>query len=246
MGRRTSEDNEYFKTSYFSSLSQHKTWQIHLLIPNLHVGNTWISCAIYPDIKRDLMACCASPANERLDALPSQWLHAHRHRLRRWQPVGIVIPWCKVTNIVDVAEHEGHGAETSKTAPSSTYRVRHTRQQSFHFIAFYSSSLRTVLVDPSSPPVSAQQVISDCHTGGKTSLLHFGLHSFILNYNVHPLETADLSMQSASSSKKSPRLLCLQRTRASKKQLQHVSSQRQSTQTISPKSWPCALSFPCT
>lgn len=113
------------------------------------------------------MACCASPANERLDALPSQWLHAHRHRLRRWQPVGIVIPWCKVTNIVDVAEHEGHGAETSKTAPSSTYRVRHTRQQSFHFIAFYSSSLRTVLVDPSFPPVSAQQVISDCHTGEK-------------------------------------------------------------------------------
>lgn len=61
-----------------------------------------------------------TPADEGLDARPSQWLHAHRHWLGGWQPVGIVIPWCKVTNIVDVAEHEGHGAETSKTAPSST------------------------------------------------------------------------------------------------------------------------------
>lgn len=160
------------KTPYFSSLSQNKTWQIHLLIPKLHVGDTWVRCTISPDTKAELLACCASPANEGLNAGPSQGLHAHRHWLGGWQPVGIVIPWCKVTDIVDVAEHEGHGAETSKTAPSSTYRVKHIRQQSFHFIAFFSNSCRTVLVDPSSPSFECIAVLSDCHMGEK---LHFSI-----------------------------------------------------------------------
>lgn len=209
-GRWTSADNQYFKTNYFSSLSQNKTWQIYLLIPNLHVGNTWVRCTIYPDTKRDLMACFASPANEWLDALPSQWLHAHWHRLWGWQPVGIVIPWCKVTNIVDVAEHEGHGAETSKTAPSSTYRVRQSKSFLYQL---YSNSLRIVLVDPSSPSWEyTASAIRVSHGGKKTSLLHFGLQSFVLNYNMHLLEIAGLSMQSPSSSRKSPRLLWLQRT----------------------------------
>lgn len=64
-GRGTSAGNEYLKDSSLNT--QPARWK--------HRGK------IYPDIKRELMAFFASPADEGLDALPSQGLHAHGHRL---------------------------------------------------------------------------------------------------------------------------------------------------------------------
>lgn len=56
------------------------------------------------------------PADERPDALSCNGSHGHGHGLRCGQPIGVVIAGCKVADIVDVAEHEGHGAEPAKTA----------------------------------------------------------------------------------------------------------------------------------
>ena len=56
------------------------------------------------------------PADERLDALSGDGGHGHGHGLRRGQPVGVVIAGGEIADIVDVAEHEGHGAEPAQTA----------------------------------------------------------------------------------------------------------------------------------
>lgn len=60
----------------------------------------------------------ALPADERLDALSGDGGHGHGHRLRRGQPVGVVIARGKAADVVDVAEHVGHGAEPAQTAAS--------------------------------------------------------------------------------------------------------------------------------
>lgn len=64
-----------------------------------------------------------SPADEGLDALPTQRLHAHWHRFRRGEPIGVVVPRSEVADIVDVAEHEGHGAEAAEAAARSPWQT---------------------------------------------------------------------------------------------------------------------------
>lgn len=56
------------------------------------------------------------PADVRLDALSSHSLHRHRHGSRSGQPVGVVVTGSKVADVVYVAEHERHGAESAQTA----------------------------------------------------------------------------------------------------------------------------------
>lgn len=58
----------------------------------------------------------ALPADERLDVLAGDRCHVHGHGLRCGQPVGVVITGGKVADIVDVAEHVGHGAESGQAA----------------------------------------------------------------------------------------------------------------------------------
>jgi len=60
------------------------------------------------------------PADVRLDALPTDW--GHGHGLRRGQPVGVVVTGGEVADIVDVAEHEGHGAESSQAAAGCAWK----------------------------------------------------------------------------------------------------------------------------
>jgi len=57
-----------------------------------------------------------TPADERLDALSSDGGHGHGHGLGCGQPVGVVVAGGKVADVVDIAEHEGHGAEPAQTA----------------------------------------------------------------------------------------------------------------------------------
>lgn len=57
-----------------------------------------------------------TPADEGLDAFSANGGHGHGHGLQRRQPVGVVVTGGKVTDVVDVAEHEGHGAESVQTA----------------------------------------------------------------------------------------------------------------------------------
>lgn len=59
----------------------------------------------------DTFGVTTAPADERLDALSSDGGHGHGHGLRRGQPVRVVVAGGKVADVVDVAEHEGHGAE---------------------------------------------------------------------------------------------------------------------------------------
>jgi len=59
-----------------------------------------------------------TPADERLDALSSDGGHGRGHGLGGGQPVGVVVAGGKVTDVVDVAEHEGHGAEPTQTTAS--------------------------------------------------------------------------------------------------------------------------------
>ena len=63
-----------------------------------------------------LLLSSALPADERLDILSSDGGHGHGHGLGRGQPVGVVVAGGEVADIVDVAEHEGHGAEPAQTA----------------------------------------------------------------------------------------------------------------------------------
>lgn len=60
------------------------------------------------------------PANEGFDTVPGDRRHAHGHRLRRGEPVGIIISRGKVAHVVDVAEQEGHRAELFQTAACRT------------------------------------------------------------------------------------------------------------------------------
>lgn len=60
------------------------------------------------------------PADERLDALSSDGGHGHGHGLWRGQPIGVVVAGGEVADVVDVAEHERHGAEPAQTAASRT------------------------------------------------------------------------------------------------------------------------------
>ena len=60
------------------------------------------------------------PADVGFDALSSDGVHGHGHGFRRGQPIGVVVAGGKVTDVVDVAEEEGHGAELPQTAPSGT------------------------------------------------------------------------------------------------------------------------------
>lgn len=62
------------------------------------------------------------PANVRFDALSSDGCHAHGHGLRRGQPVGIVVTGGKVADVVNVAEHKGHGAEPAQTAAGCAWK----------------------------------------------------------------------------------------------------------------------------
>lgn len=67
------------------------------------------------------------PADERLDALPGDGGHAHGHGLRRGQPVGVVVAGGKVADVVDVAEHEGHGAEPAQAAARRAWKGKKIR-----------------------------------------------------------------------------------------------------------------------
>lgn len=58
------------------------------------------------------------PANKRFDALSSDGSHGHRHGFRCGQPVRVVVAGSEVAYVVDVAEHEGHSAESAQTAAS--------------------------------------------------------------------------------------------------------------------------------
>lgn len=58
------------------------------------------------------------PADEGLDALSGDGGHGHGHGLRRGQPIGVVVAGGEVADVVDVAEHEGHGAEPAQAAAS--------------------------------------------------------------------------------------------------------------------------------
>lgn len=60
------------------------------------------------------------PADEGLDALSSDWCHAHGHGLRGSEPVGVVITGCKVAHVVDIAEEEGHWTELPQTTACCT------------------------------------------------------------------------------------------------------------------------------
>ena len=62
------------------------------------------------------------PADVGFDALSSDGVHGHGHGFRRGQPIGVVVAGGKVTDVVDVAEHEGHGAEPPQTTASRTWR----------------------------------------------------------------------------------------------------------------------------
>ena len=66
-----------------------------------------------------------TPANEGLDVLSGDRGHTHGHGLRRGQPEGVVVPRGKVTDVVDVAEEERHGAELPQATPSSTCGGQH-------------------------------------------------------------------------------------------------------------------------
>ena len=69
------------------------------------------------------------PADEGLDALPPERVHGHGHGLGRGQPVGVVVPGGEVADVVDVAEHEGHGAEPAETAACRAWRTdKRTRE----------------------------------------------------------------------------------------------------------------------
>lgn len=61
-----------------------------------------------------------TPADVRFDALSGDRGHGHGHGLGRGQPVRVVVPRGKVTNVVDVTEHEGHSAEATQTAARRT------------------------------------------------------------------------------------------------------------------------------
>lgn len=63
-----------------------------------------------------------APADERLDALSSDGGHGHGHGLRRGQPVRVVVAGGKVADVIDVAEHEGHGAEPAQAAASCAWK----------------------------------------------------------------------------------------------------------------------------
>lgn len=60
------------------------------------------------------------PADEGFDAFTSNRCHAHGHRLRGGEPVGVIITGGKVANVVDVTKQEGHGAEFPQAAACRT------------------------------------------------------------------------------------------------------------------------------
>lgn len=62
------------------------------------------------------------PADERLDALSSDGGHGHGHGLGCRQPVRVVVAGGEVADVVDVAEHEGHGAEPAQAAASCAWK----------------------------------------------------------------------------------------------------------------------------
>lgn len=62
------------------------------------------------------------PADVRLDALSSDGGHGHGHGFRCGQPVGVVVAGGEVADVVDVAEHEGHGAEPAQTAAGRAWK----------------------------------------------------------------------------------------------------------------------------
>lgn len=68
------------------------------------------------------------PADERLDALSGDGGHGHGHGLRRGQPVGVVVAGGKVADVVDVAEHEGHGAEPAQAAAGCAWKADGKRE----------------------------------------------------------------------------------------------------------------------
>lgn len=63
---------------------------------------------------------CTLPADVRLDALSSDGGHGHGHRFGRGQPIRVVVAGGEVADVVDVAEHERHGAEPAQAAASRT------------------------------------------------------------------------------------------------------------------------------
>lgn len=68
------------------------------------------------------------PADERLDALSSDGGHGHGHGLGCGQPVRVVVAGGEVADVVDVAEHEGHGAEPAQAAASCAWKSDGTKE----------------------------------------------------------------------------------------------------------------------
>lgn len=56
------------------------------------------------------------PADMRPDILSHEGGHVFGHGSVRGQPVGVVITGCEVADVVDIAEHEGHGAKSAQAA----------------------------------------------------------------------------------------------------------------------------------
>lgn len=52
----------------------------------------------------------------RPDILSHEGGHVFGHGSVRGQPVGVVITGCEVADVVDIAEHEGHGAKSAQAA----------------------------------------------------------------------------------------------------------------------------------
>ena len=54
-------------------------------------------------------------------ATTNMWLNGisinghHGYILRRWQPIAVVVPWCKVATLEYVTKQIGHGGEMKKT-----------------------------------------------------------------------------------------------------------------------------------
>lgn len=124
-----------------SDCAQQSPWQEPHILHIYYRTHTHITTARYTKT----FSCTLSnmdtqthwPADERFDAFASDRSHAHRHGLRRCEPVGIVITRGKVTHIVDVAEEEWHGAELPQAATSRTCEEKQATDYSFGKISNY-------------------------------------------------------------------------------------------------------------
>lgn len=100
----------------------HHGWSFTHCTPT-HMTQQWqIKCLASSFIQPlFLLPLSTLPADVRLDALSGEGSHGHGHGFRRGQPVGVVVAGGEVTDVVDVAEHKGHGAEPAQTAASRAW-----------------------------------------------------------------------------------------------------------------------------